>query len=317
MPAWAKSPNGDFQPELARRRRRGWLKLVDHSVDVAAVGAELLRLPTIREPLSELAKRPLSEIDIDRLCFFIGLHDAGKVTQDFQAKLCSRGQKPDADHIRPLWSIVGTRNHVKECDRTLCSKLCTSLASARWRSWFADWETERALWLAILNHHNYTPDNLKLLPVEPRLWAQRDIYDPLVALEKLAAAMINMFPSAFAPSHSEQLPTGCAQDFWQGFARLVMQSDSLGSDADVFGFPPDAKSGVARVPCSREQAANKMATSTTAQCIDNLLVAIRPQLVEMATRKRRATGEGVGMSETGLFAGGGEIGLWREISGVY
>ena len=272
LTAWAKKlPRDDCQPER-------WLNLVDHSVDVAAVGAELLRLPTISEPLSELAKRPLSDIDIDRLCFFIGLHDAGKVTQDFQAKLCSYDKKPDADHIRPLWSIVGTRNHVNKCDRTLCSKLRKSLASARWQSWFDDWKTERALWLAILNHHNDPPDNLKPLPVEPRLWAPRDIYDPLVALEALAKAMINMFPSAFAPSHPDQLPTGCAHDFWQGFARLVRQSDQIGSDADVFGFPPDAKSGADRFPCSREQAANKMATSTTAQCIDYLVRA-------MATRK--------------------------------
>ena len=189
--AWAKSPN-------RRGASSGWLNLVDHSIDVAAVGAELLRLPTIRKRLSALAKRPLSDIDVGRLCFFIGLHDAGKVNHGFQAKL--RGQKPDAGHIGPLWSIVG-RSHVFKAHRTLCRELRESLASARWRSWFDDRETERDLWAVILAHHGSLPDPP---PFDPRLWGRRDGYDPLGALKALAGTMIEMFPSAFEPSHPAQ-----------------------------------------------------------------------------------------------------------------
>ena len=242
--AWAKSPN-------RRGASSGWLNLVDHSIDVAAVGAELLRLPTIRKRLSALAKRPLSDIDVGRLCFFIGLHDAGKVNHGFQAKL--RGQKPDAGHIGPLWSIVG-RSHVFKAHRTLCRELRESLASARWRSWFDDRETERDLWAVILAHHGSLPDPP---PFDPRLWGRRDGYDPLGALKALAGTMVEMFPSAFEPSHPAQLPT--APRFQHAFAGLVTLADWIGSDETVFRFRSDgAPSGAARVPWAREQAAGVM-----------------------------------------------------------
>ena len=49
--AWAKSPKrtGAVGP--------GWLSLVDHSIDVAAVAEALLNLPTVRERLGALAGR--------------------------------------------------------------------------------------------------------------------------------------------------------------------------------------------------------------------------------------------------------------------
>ena len=70
--AWAKSPKrtGAVGP--------GWISLVDHSIDVAAVAEALLNLPTVRARLGARAGRPLSGIDVARLCFFVGLHDAGK-----------------------------------------------------------------------------------------------------------------------------------------------------------------------------------------------------------------------------------------------
>ena len=64
----------------------------------------LLCLSTVRMRLGALAGRPLSGIDIDRLCFFVGFHDAGKVNHGFQAKL--RSEKPYVGHIGPLWGIV-------------------------------------------------------------------------------------------------------------------------------------------------------------------------------------------------------------------
>lgn len=92
--AWAKSPKR--------------ISLIDHSIDVAAVASALLRLSTIRHRLAALAGRPLTDVDVARLCFFVGLHDAGKVNHGFQAKL--RNEQPWAGHIGPLWAIQG-RTH--------------------------------------------------------------------------------------------------------------------------------------------------------------------------------------------------------------
>ena len=96
----AKSPN------RGGTTGSGWLSLIDHSVDVAAVAEALLNLPTIRARLGSLAGRELSDVDIARLCFLVGLHDAGKVNHGFQARLA--GKKPAAGHIGPLWAILGS-----------------------------------------------------------------------------------------------------------------------------------------------------------------------------------------------------------------
>ena len=121
--AWAKSP------DRIEALGSGWLSLVDHSIDVAAVAEALLRLPTIRKRLAALAGRMLSDVDVARLCFLVGLHDAGKVNHGFQAKL--RNEKPYAGHIGPLWAILGRRANV-----TICREVGRSLTAARWRSWF-------------------------------------------------------------------------------------------------------------------------------------------------------------------------------------
>ena len=206
--AWAKSPT--------RRGAigSGWLSLVDHSIDVAAVAEALLRLPTVRRRLSALVARPLSEVDFARLCFFVGLHDAGKVNHGFQAKL--RSAKPAAGHIGPLWSILG-RTPLGKAHRTLSHEVREALSAARWRPWFDDRKTERELWSVILAHHGSL--RVGAPPVDPHLWRRRVGYDPLGALKALAETMSAMFPNAFANEHRAQLPG--SSRFQHAFAGLV------------------------------------------------------------------------------------------------
>ena len=244
--AWAKSPT--------RRGAigSGWLSLVDHSIDVAAVAEALLRLPTVRRRLSALVARPLSEVDFARLCFFVGLHDAGKVNHGFQAKL--RSAKPAAGHIGPLWSILG-RTPLGKAHRTLSHEVREALSAARWRPWFDDRKTERELWSVILAHHGSL--RVGAPPVDPHLWRRRVGYDPLGALKALAETMSAMFPNAFANEHRAQLPG--SSRFQHAFAGLVTLADWIGSDETVFRFPSDAApSGADRVPWAREQAADVM-----------------------------------------------------------
>ena len=130
----------------------GWLSLIDHSIDVASVATALLRLWTVRARLAALAERPLSDRDVVRLCFFVGLHDAGKVNHGFQAKL--RGDKPFAGHIGPLWAILGRPRHPLEAHRTIYRDLSRALIASRWQSWFHhDRDAEREMWGVILAHH--------------------------------------------------------------------------------------------------------------------------------------------------------------------
>ena len=246
--AWAKSPN------RLGAVGSGWLSLVDHSLDVAAVAAELLRLPTIRKRLGALATRPFSEIDAARLCFLVGLHDAGKVNHGFQARL--RSEKPDAGHIGPVWSILGSQ-HLGKAHRALCRDVREALMAARWGSWFDDRTTECELWGVILAHHGSLPGGTLSTDPDPHLWRPRVGYHPLAALRVLAATMAATFPKAFMQENQEVLPD--SSRFQHAFAGLVTLADWLGSDEMVFRFPNDgAPSGADRVPWAREQAADMM-----------------------------------------------------------
>ena len=241
--AWAKSPN------RTEAVGSGWLSLVDHSIDVAAVAEALLRLPTVRKRLAALAGQTLSDIDVARLCFLVGLHDAGKVNHGFQAKL--RNEKPYAGHIGPLWAILG-RKHLIGAHRTTYQEVKSSLVATRWRSWFEGRAAEREFWGVILAHHGNLSAIDDVRP-EPGLWRSRDGYDPLTALSELAENTARMFPEAFAGDDHEPLPI--QPRFQHAFAGFVTLADWLGSDETVFRFPSDgAPSGVERIRWTRDQA---------------------------------------------------------------
>ena len=233
--AWAKSPKR--------------ISLIDHSIDVAAVSLALLRLSTVRHRLAALAGRPLTDVDLARLCFFVGLHDAGKVNHGFQAKL--RNDKPYAGHIGPLWAILG-RKRLSRADRTIRGEVRRALTAARWRSWFKDREdAESELWGVILAHHG------SLSPVdtarpEPHLWYPLNGFDPIASLTDLVEIVAEMFPHAFVDDH-EPLPSQTR--FQHALAGFVTLADWLGSDEKVFCSPDDGvPSGEERIRWAREKA---------------------------------------------------------------
>lgn len=245
--AWAKSPN------RTEAVASGWLSLVDHSIDVAAVATALLSLPTVRKRLAALAGRPLSDVDAARLCFFVGLHDAGKANHGFQAKL--RDEKPEAGHIKPLWAILG-RRHISSAHRTISREVSRSLTAARWRSWFECLDAEREFWGVILAHHGNLP-SIDAAQPEPGLWLARGRYDPHAALSELAEISAQMFPEAFDDDDHEPLPGRTR--FQHAFSGLVTLADWLGSDQTVFRFPGGgAPSGVERIRWARKQATDLM-----------------------------------------------------------
>ena len=240
--AWAKSTN------RCGTSGSGGLSLVDHSIDVAAVASALLRLPTVRKRLAALAGRPLSDVDAARLCFFVGLHDAGKVNHGFQAKL--RNEKPSAGHIGPLWAILGRTHHIRAY-RTIRQEVRRALTAARWRSWFENWEAEREFWGVILAHHGSLAPIDTLRP-EPHLWHPLGGSNPITHLSELSEIVAEMFPNAFVDDH-EPLPSQAR--FQHAFAGFVTLADWLGSDETVFRFPGNgAPSGLERIVWAREQA---------------------------------------------------------------
>ena len=232
--AWAKSPKR--------------ISLIDHSIDVAAVASALLRLPTVRHRLAALAGRPLTEVDVARLCFFVGLHDAGKVNHGFQAKL--RNDKPYAGHIAPLWAILGSTNLNKE-GRTIRREVRRALTAARWRPWFRDQDAETEFWGVILAHHGSLPPIDTVRP-EPHLWYPLNGFDPIASLADVAEIVADMFSDAFVDDH-EPLPSRTR--FQPAFAGFVTLADWLGSDEKVFCSPDDGvPSGEERIRWAQEKA---------------------------------------------------------------
>ena len=234
--AWAKSPKR--------------ISVIDHSIDVAAVASALLRLSTIRHRLATLAGRPLTDVDVARLCFFVGLHDAGKVNHGFQAKL--RNEKPWTGHIGPLWAILGRAHHIPS-HRKICAGVRSALSAARWRSWFSDRDAESELWGVILAHHGSLSPIDTVRP-EPHLWYPRNGLDPIATLADLTEIVAEMFPDCFVDDH-EPLPRQTR--FQHAFAGLVSLADWLGSDEKVFCSPDDGvPSGEERIRWAREKASD-------------------------------------------------------------
>ena len=238
--AWAKSPN-------RRGGGSGWLSLVDHSVDVASVADALLSVPAIRARLGALAGRTLSDTDLARLVFFTGLHDAGKVNHDFQAKL--RNENRWAGHIAPLWAILSKCHFDPRIRKTECA-VRDAISVSEWRTWFKDGQAEREFWGVILAHHGSLPEDLP--PPRPSQWRRRADYDPISQLTAVTAVVARMANGAFAES-CHRLPTQTR--FQHAFAGFVTLADWLGSDDRVF-MPTGsgAPSGLERIAWARRRA---------------------------------------------------------------
>ncbi len=78
---WGKIRRGTLPLSEAPR-----LSLVAHCIDVAAVAAALLELPTWRARLNSLAGRTLLPLDLARLVALAFLHDVGKAGAGFYSK---------------------------------------------------------------------------------------------------------------------------------------------------------------------------------------------------------------------------------------
>ncbi len=220
--------------EIAEPVRRGRRRLAQsrRPLDGCCVGCPCLATPPNGQRTSRrVGGTPLVDVDISRLCFLVGLHDAGKANHGFQARL--RRERPDAGHIAPLWGSSARGCTFIERIACCISKFARLCRPPRWQAWFGGPDTERYLWGVILAHHGSLPERTSAIPPDPRLWRQRGGYDPIAALQALADAMEKVFPDAFAPENRGPLPASTR--FQHAFAGFVTLADWLGSDETVFG----------------------------------------------------------------------------------
>ena len=245
MEAWAKSKKNKVadgrEPEFG-------LSLVDHVIDVAAVGRELLSIKTVRSRLGALANRSLENVDIARLAFFIGLHDIGKANVGFQNKV--RKRKGQAGHILPIWSILKcaplTRNELG-----LISKLNTALKKEIWSDWFESENAQLRMWSSVLAHHGSLPTDQS----SPRvgLWRVLDQYDPFKAVSEATETLLQAFGESLHQTDAAKLPVNA--EFINAFSGYVTLADWLGSDQSVFLYPnEEVPTKTERIRWSSDQA---------------------------------------------------------------
>ena len=81
--------------------------LAHHSMDVAAVFRQMIKLPIVRDRLETAACEPLADSQYERLAALVFLHDIGKLHPGFQAKRLSfeawRG--PRRGHLEEGWAF--------------------------------------------------------------------------------------------------------------------------------------------------------------------------------------------------------------------
>lgn len=209
--------------------RKRWLPLTSHSLDVALLFRELVRLKGFRRALEASAGRQLTERDLDRLAVLALYHDLGKANFGFQRKILDPRFR-DAGHTRELEPLFS--------EPDLEEKLAQALSYETLLSWGSP-ETISSLLLASWSHHGrplkFKGARTGTLAVAAQWWRSREGFDPFRAIEELHRWAEKVFPGAFERG-GEPLPE--QPDFHHRFAGLVILADWLGSHPSYFPIEP-------------------------------------------------------------------------------
>ena len=195
--------------------------LAHHSMDVAAVFARLLELPVLRARVEAAAGRRLGEIDCQRLCALVFLHDIGKLHPGFQAK-----GWPDE-----LWKERKRGHQSEGCAfLTVASASRTHPFHERMQQILEWGNASENIIAAAFAHHGRPVE----WPIDPTLrdWHVLSHYDWQGQAKAIATAMQAWFPRAF-----EDGPTLPEEPrFHHLVAGLAALADWIGSNVDFFPF---------------------------------------------------------------------------------
>ena len=223
--------------------------LHEHGCDVAMVMKSLLECKAIRERLSV----HLDEVTVSRLSFMAGLHDAGKVSREFQQDLREEEEDPVL-HCRPLWAVLQQpqeswdnlfveepgygKEPVEPQALAACRQIQSLLLSEDRFGWLPE-EDSLCYWQAILSHHTWdeqpTRDDSRYKAGRWWLypWHAEDGYFPCDDLRDLLMGVAVCFPSEHLIADGRRVPSQSA--FLKQFKRLVRKADQLAS----FGIAPN------------------------------------------------------------------------------
>ncbi|MFK4047747.1 CRISPR-associated helicase Cas3' [Roseomonas mucosa] len=212
----------------------GFLSLVGHSADVAAVMWILLQQPVIRRRLTMLlGKTSLTDADCAHLAAATALHDIGKIGQGFQRAPFSAVDPGDRGHVGTFLSLLERADgEVPGPASRALAALCDAGGLGRFRLII---NGPDGFFEAVLAHHGRLP---KPAGQHERIWRARDGYDPVRACRALTDAIHGWFGEAATEGDPPSTPR-----FNHAFAGLLTLADWLASDEVHFplraqGNPP-------------------------------------------------------------------------------
>ena len=220
---WAKSDHQ--QPERIHL-------LEHHLADVGACFEALLEQPTIRKRMAHAGGlADLCDATIARLSLFAALHDIGKLSIGFQAKIW-----PNADTPRWLRSSRRDSSHTLDMVPVLMD---TDRDTADWLldaiGWWGDmvkWdntggETACGLLVATFSHHGKPIQLQGGRSRNPRIWQDFAALSPKNHAQRIGTLLREWFKPAFNPD-AEPLPSAPA--FQHMFLGLCTLADWIGSN---------------------------------------------------------------------------------------
>lgn len=326
-------PWGKLDRHVADRSLAPRLSLVAHCIDVAAVMAALLALPTLRARLATLAGRPLTALDSHRLVALAFLHDVGKAGAGFQSR--GLGDDERADWLRCTKAARDESGDVQVVaplfeDSADFDEHRQQLGVDAILSWGGDTPSGQGrlceLWLAAISHHG-APVTLRTLQQDAYgrrwpTWTQPVAgYEPIRGLAQLGQAVRTLFAEAFDAEPFAPFGPGLVH----GYAGLMSLADWIGSNTDDAFFPYELPGhGMERWPVARRRATEvlqRMHIDAEAARVDlrwrsppfEQIFGVSPrdaQLQASAWSGERAAGRAVVLeAETG--SGKTEAALWR------
>ena len=192
---------------IAKRTPDGTLPLPQHGLDVACCLEALLEEPVFQARVAAALGAPLDPVNRERLLLLAFLHDLGKASSHFQARI--RGERDRSGHLCEVVDLVMTR-----------PDLARLALLYRVEAWGAELEP---LLAALLAHHGRP---ISADPVAPDAWAPASSYDPEAELRAIGAAAERLFPTAFEEGPGFRFPAAL-QHLFTGLLTLADQVGSM------------------------------------------------------------------------------------------